>query len=414
MSEKITALGIIAEYNPFHNGHKYHLDQSLKESGADVSVAVISGNFTQRGEIAMLDKWTRAEIAVKNGVNLVVEMPVIFACNNAGYFARGGVEILEALGVSTISFGSELGNMDEIIRIARAMMENEEIIENKVKQAVKTGLAYPRARQEALISILGHETAAHLETPNNILAFEYLQNMNKANPMTIRRQGAGYHDLNADQMFASATAIRQALSHNEDISRAVPEISREIIEREKENIAYQEKLFHLLCHKVITTPAETLNNIFGAEEGLGSAMKKGVRYWKSYEDIIENLKSKRYTRTRIARVMIHALLGITRQEVKSAENYIRVVAFDKKGSEYLKQVKKTGQCPLPIITNINKDTEDCPQIIYTLEKDIFAADLYNLAAGKDLYANSEFVRKPFITGKPKMEPGKLALEIYER
>ncbi|MBQ1959197.1 MAG: nucleotidyltransferase family protein, partial [Firmicutes bacterium] len=135
-------------------------------------------------------------------------------------------------------------------------------------------------------------------------------------------------------------------------------------------------------------------NIFGAEEGLGSAMKKGVRYWQSYEDIIEDLKSKRYTRTRIARVIAMTLLGVTRQDAKNAQNYIRVLAFDEKGSAYLKQVKKSGECPLPIITNINKDTENCPEILPTLELDILAADIYNLATGRELYENSEFVRKP--------------------
>lgn len=396
MNKEKTALGIIAEYNPFHNGHKYHLDQSLKESGADVCVAVISGNFMQRGEIAMLDKWTRAEMAARNGVNLVVEMPTIYACNNAGYFAKGGVEILEALGVSTISFGSELGNMDEISRIARVMDENEEIIVNSIKEAVKAGVAYPRARHEALVPVLGEESAAYLDNPNNILAFEYLRAMKKAQPMTVKRQGAGYHDQQADMPLASATAIRRAIAEGEDISRAVPEITREIIGREKADIADQEMLFNLIRQKVLTTSAEELNEIFGAEEGLGSAMKKGVRYWKSYEDIIEDLKSKRYTRTRIARVLAMTLLGVTRDDVKNPRNYIRVLAFNEKGSAYLKQVKKSGECPLPVITNINKDTEGCPEILSTLEKDILAADIYNLATGRDLYANSEFVRRPFM------------------
>ncbi len=387
--------GIICEYNPFHNGHKYHLEQSLKESGADVCVAVISGNFMQRGEIAMLDKWTRAEMAVKNGANLVVEMPAVFACNNAGYFAKGGVEILEALGVSTISFGSELGNMEELKAIARAMADNEEIIENAVKEAVKGGQAYPRARHEALVSILGEEAAAHLDNPNNILAFEYLRHMTKAEPMTVKRMGSGYHDQQADSPLASATAIRRAIAEGREIFQSVPGISGEIISREAGNIAGQEMLFDLIRQKVLTTSALELNNIFGAEEGLGSAMKKGVRYWKSYDDIVEDLKSKRYTRTRIARVLALTLLGVTRDDVRNARNYIRVLAFDEKGSAYLKQVKKSGECLLPVITNINKDTEDCPEILSTLEKDILAADIYNLATGRDLYANSEFVRRPF-------------------
>ena len=140
MENKLKAVGIIAEYNPFHKGHKYHLGQALTESRADVCVAVISGDFTQRGEIALLDKWTRAEMAVRNGVNLVVEMPTLYACSNAGYFAEAGVEILEALGAEVICFGSESGNTEELSRIAREIESNMENLEEEIKTGVKDGL----------------------------------------------------------------------------------------------------------------------------------------------------------------------------------------------------------------------------------------------------------------------------------
>ena len=394
MKNNFKSVGIIAEYNPFHNGHKFHLDQSLKNSEADVCIAVISGNFMQRGEIAILDKWTRAEMAVKNGVNLVVEMPTIFACNNAGYFAKNGVEILESLGVSVISFGSELGNIAEISHIARAMSENEEFIEKSIKEAVKVGLAYPKARHQVISKIVGETAAAHLDNPNNILAFEYIKHIKKAEAMTISRHGGGYHDTNSKIPLASATAIRNALKECKNISHAVPRITREIIRREQKNLSNQEMLFDLIRSKILTTEVEELNNVFGAEEGLGNAMKNGVRYWQSYEDVMEDLKSKRYTRTRIARVLAHTLLGITRQDVKYAQNYIRVLAFDEKGSAYLKQAKKSAFGSLPVITNINKDAAAYPQIQQTLKKDILAADIYNLASGRDLYTKSEFVCKP--------------------
>ena len=154
------AVGIIAEYNPFHNGHLYHLRQSLELTGAEVSVAVISGSFTQRGSFAILDKWTRAEMAVRNGVNLVVEMPTLFASGNAGYFAKGGVEILENLGVSYISFGSEAGNMTKLLRISREMQAHKQEINEAVRAAVKEGQAYPRARAAALRGILGEDAVS--------------------------------------------------------------------------------------------------------------------------------------------------------------------------------------------------------------------------------------------------------------
>lgn len=407
------ATGIIAEYNPFHNGHKYHLLQSMEKSGADVSISVISGYFTQRGEIALLDKWTRAEMAVRNGVNLVVEMPAVFACSNAGYFAEAGVEILEALGVNHIAFGSESGNAEELSRIAREIDANGEILQTAVKKAVKGGLAYPKARSEAVRDLLGEDVARIIESPNNILAVEYIRNMKKAGPIVIKRKGAGYHDVDVSGCqeggFASATAVRKLLKDggtrsekcgNADgshISRIVPDVSREILEDAglHGRLADSEMLTPLIIQKVLQTEAEELNNIFGAEEGLGNIMKARVRYWKSYEDIVASLKSKRYTRTRVERVLVRTLLGVSRMDMLSAPKYIRVLAFDEKGSAYLKQIKKSGICPLPIITNINRDTGGFPEIMPTLQKDILAADIYNLALGMDLYENSEYVRKPF-------------------
>lgn len=395
MEKKLKSVGIIAEYNPFHNGHKYHLEQALTESGADVCVSVISGNFTQRGEIALLDKWTRAEMAVRNGVNLVVEMPAVFACGNAGYFAEAGVEILEALGTNFICFGSESGNTEELSRIAREMESAGPNLEKEIKDAVKGGLAYPRARSRAVSKLLGDKAASVIESPNNILAVEYLKHMKNARPLAVKRRGAGYHDTDIQEEMASATAVRQMLHKGKDISRAVPDISREILEQNMGGFTSSDLLTPLIILKVLQTSAEELNSIFGAGEGLGNIMKNRLRYWKTYEDIIADLKSKRYTRTRIERVLVHTLLGIKREDILSASKYIRVLAFDEKGSKYLKQIKKSEECPLPIITNINKDWGTFPEAHATLEKDILAADIYNLACGRDLYAHSEYVKKPF-------------------
>ena len=395
MENNLKSVGIIAEYNPFHNGHKYHLEQALTESGADVCMSVISGNFTQRGEIALLDKWTRAEMAVRNGVNLVVEMPAVFACSNAGYFAEAGVEILEGLGAESICFGSESGNTEELSRIAREIESNMENLEEEIKTGVKDGLSYPRARSQAILKLFGENAASVIESPNNILAIEYIRRMKNARPLAVKRLGAGYHDTDSLDGMASATAVRKLLKEGGDISRMVPEFSREILNRNRGRLTDSSMLTPLIIQKVLMTSAEDLNRIFGAEEGLGNILKSRVRYWKSYEDIIDDLKSKRYTRTRIERMLVHTLLGTKREDMMSASKYIRVLAFDEKGSRYLKQVKKAGSCKLPVITNINKDAACFPEISMTLEKDILATDIYNMAAGLDLYYNSEYVKKPF-------------------
>ena len=413
--DTLRAVGIIAEYNPFHNGHKYHLQQSMEKTGADVSVAVISGNFTQRGELAVLDKWTRAEMAVRNGVDLVVEMPVLFACNNAGYFARGGVEILENLGAEWISFGSESGNIDRLLEISQAMKSHADELNSYAGKAVKEGLSYPRARQEALIKVLSEtcsmggtskdpsewrlqEDRDELEEilihPNNLLALEYLKTMRTAEPITVRRQGSGYYELEPKGSMASATGIRKMLAQGEDISRLVPDITREILMKHRRNLGDEEKLFTLLAGRILMSQPRELNHIFGAEEGLGNKMKNNIRYWKSYEDILEGLKSKRYTRTRIGRLLAMTLMGTGRTDVKQAQNYIRVLAFDEKGGRYLKQVKKSNRCMLPVLTNLNKELTVFPELERTIAKDILASDLYNLACGKDLYENSDYVKMP--------------------
>ena len=394
MEKKLTSVGIIAEYNPFHNGHKYHLEQALTESGADICVSVISGNFTQRGEIALLDKWTRAEMAVRNGVNLVVEMPTVFACSNAGYFSEAGVEILEALGTDFICFGSESGNTEELSSIARGIESNSHKLEEEIISGVKAGLSYPRARSQAILKLFGENAASVIESPNNILAIEYLKYIKKARPLAVKRLGAGYHDTESMGRMASATAVRQMLHEGKDISHAVPEISREMLEQNRGCFASSDLLAPLIIQNVLQTSAEKLNSIFGAEEGLGNIMKNRVRYWKNYEDIVDDLKSKRYTRTRIERVLVHTLLGIKREDMLSASKYIRVLAFDERGSRYLKQVKKSEECQLPIITNINRDKAAFPEIKTTTDKDILAADIYNMSVGIDLYQNSEYVKKP--------------------
>mgnify|MGYP003375593247 FL=1 len=192
---KKKSVGIIAEYNPFHNGHLYQIEESGKITGAEVVIAAMSGNFVQRGMPAIADKWQRAEAAIRNGVDIVVEIPTVFACNSAHNFAKAGVEILENLGVDFISFGSESGNIDELKEIARAMEENSEYIEEFISKNIKKGLSYPKARREALACLLGEEKAGILDSPNNILAIEYIGELSKAEPVTVKRTGPGYNDL---------------------------------------------------------------------------------------------------------------------------------------------------------------------------------------------------------------------------
>ena len=395
---KKKSVGIIAEYNPFHNGHLFHLEESKRVTEAEVVVVVMSGNMLQRGQLAIGDKWDRAEIAVSCGADLVVELPTVFACNSAPIFASKGVEILSNLGVDYISFGSESGNIEELKSIAREMREKDLEIQDEIRTMVKEGLNYPRARREIVSRILGENKALILDNPNNILALEYIKAIEETEarrpqPITIGRKGPGYYGMEIEDQLASATAIRYLLEENKDISRLLPGKSEEIIRNSHK--PSKEILFKMICHSVISQDAEKLDEIFSAGEGLGYKLKNTIRKVSSYEELLEELKSKRYTRTRLERFMIQLLLGVGKGDEYS--NYIRVLAFSQEGSAYLKSVKKSGMSGIPIITNINKDIKDIEEnrgARAGISKDILATDIYNMVCGRDLYRYSDFVQMP--------------------
>ncbi len=383
-------VGITAEYNPFHNGHLYHLEQSKLATGAQISVAAMSGNFVQRGHMAICSKWERAEAAVKCGIDLVVEIPTVFACNSAPVFASAAVEILENLGADWISFGSESGNIEELKEISRAMNEKEPLIEKLVREKVKEGLSYPRARRDAVALILGDEKADLLDLPNNILAIEYLKRIQNAKPVTVKRQGPGYNELEPCEDMASASAIRSMVKSSKNVETLTPEPSNEMLKKALH--PSEDKIFQIICAKVLTSSREELDRVFAGGEGLGNKLKNEIRKASAYDQLIQRLKSKRYTRTRIERFISHVLLDIGAPDLYP--NYIRVLAFNKTGSRYLKEVKKKGICSLPIITNINKDAQNDVALMSAIEKDILAADIFNLASGRNLYDESDYVRMP--------------------
>lgn len=383
-------VGITAEYNPFHNGHLYHLEQSKLATGAQISIAAMSGNFVQRGHMAICSKWERAEAAVKCGIDLVVEIPTVFACNSAPVFASAAVEILENLGADWISFGSESGNIEELKEISRAMNEKETLIEKLVREKVKEGLSYPRARRDAVALILGDEKADLLDLPNNILAIEYLKRIQNAKPVTVKRQGPGYNELEPCEDMASASAIRSMVKSSKNVETLTPEPSTEMLKKALH--PSEDKIFQIICAKVLTSSREELDRVFAGGEGLGNKLKNEIRKASAYDQLIQRLKSKRYTRTRIERFISHVLLDIGAPDLYP--NYIRVLAFNKAGSRYLKEVKKKGICSLPIITNINKDAQNDVALMSAIEKDILAADIFNLASGRNLYDESDYVRMP--------------------
>ena len=392
--DRMTACGIVAEYNPFHNGHKYHIDESRRLSGDDIVVVCMSGNYTQRGELAIIDKYNRAEMAVMGGADLVVELPVPFSISNAGYFAKAGVEILESLDVSHVSFGTEESDGKRLEEIASFIKNNEERIESLAGESVKTGVSYPKARADAIKELLGNDISDILEKPNNILALEYLKNMKNSVPVFVERKGAEYNEICDREGVMSALGIREKIQNGESISDFVPEYVEKIMENQAGCFPDRNKLFDAIVQKVISSDEDELNQIFGAEEGLGGKLKKEIRKCRTCDDLVDVLKSKRYTRTRINRVLLNVMLGLTKEDVDSAKPYIRVLGFNEKGAAYLKQIKKNSNAVF--VDDINSTERNHPELAKSIRTGIDSTDIYNLICGRDLYRYSEYVVKPVI------------------
>lgn len=413
-------LGIIAEYNPFHNGHLYQLEESRKALNPDCTVAVMSGNFTQRGEPAMFSKWLRAEAAVKCGIDLVIELPFVFACNNAEYFAYGAVDILERLGCIThISFGSESGNIGQLEETAFFLSHESEEFKKHIRHFSDTGMSYPKARQEALAACLGREFSDLLSSPNNILAVEYLKQLKLRGsniiPFTVKRFGAEYHDSSfphviENQAISSASAIRKAFysqTENEvdddTLTAFLPEPVGDIFHHNRQNIrpasAVDSDLYKILSSMILSTDISRLKEIFSVNEGLENKLKNAVRISDSLDELKLNLISKRYTATRINRILMHLLTGLRKSSftriIEGRQNYARLLAFNQKGAALIKKIKNSDSVDLPVITNINKESDSLLDCQLLLSYDTLASDLYNLIMEKNIYDCSDSRQKPF-------------------
>lgn len=380
-------LGIIAEYNPLHNGHLYHIEQCRQQSGADYIVVIMSGNFTQRGEAAILDKWTRSRLAVENGVDLVLELPFAYAVNSAEYFARGGVKILDSLGcVTHLGFGAESGTVNQLQEIADFITDENEEFRQLMRNNLDQGISYAKSREICINQLLGSAYSELIKSPNNILAIEYLKQLklskSSIKPIMVNRKGAGYHDTEPADGFASATAIRSCLTH-EIIRDFVPSNVADAME---EYGMYQD-YFQLIQSKVISTSADDLRKILSIGEGIENRMKDQIRMSGSVEDFVDRIVSKRYPKTRIHRILCQLLIGLTYFD---DEYYARILAAGPGGTDLLKKIRK--EADIPVITNINK-IEDLPELI---RYDILAGDMYNIIAGNDLYKKSDYVMHPFI------------------
>ncbi|MBB1063696.1 nucleotidyltransferase [Limosilactobacillus fastidiosus] len=344
------AVGLVTEYNPFHNGHIYHIKQARKITNADAVVAVMSGNFTQRGEPTILDKWQRTQAALQNGVDLVVELPVFMAVQPAHLFAAGALELLNDLQVADIVFGAEhpLWNFANFVEAEEHFSQRE---------FEKFNATYATQFNRQLSNLTGHS----LTDPNDILAFSYYKaNLEKGYSIRlhpINRLGSQYHDQTITGTIASASAIREAVSKHEAIDRVAPEQTADLLTKLK-CIPAWERLYPLLRNVLIQTPLERLQQIYQMAEGLEYRYREAAERELTFAGFIQRVKTKRYTYSRLLRVCLYTVMEITNDQVlqANAHPYLHVLGFNGQGRKYLHQIKKNVHYPL--LTKISQSEHD--------------------------------------------------------
>ena len=394
-------LGLIVEYNPFHNGHKYHLEKSKEITNATHTVAIMSGSFLQRGEPALFDKYTRAEMAVKNGVDLVIELPTLYACQSAEIFSHGAVATLNSLNcVNSLCFGSEEGNIDILQTISEILVKEPSDFKTTLKNFLDEGIVFPVARSKALYEYIKNnhllelsedELQQVLNSSNNILGIEYIKSLIKLNssikPYTITRIASKYNSTDIESNICSATAIRNSLKDNTDlklIENVVPlhtfnEINHKINTNFNTVFDY---MFYDLLSSTIIRDVDNLTKYFEVNEGIENKIYSNVFTSKNLEELINSTKSKRYTMTKIKRTLNNILLGINRDDVIKVKDldrvpYIRILAFNNKGREIIKKIKTSSD--IEIITKFSKISHVDDPIFDTLIKyDLKSSNMYNL------------------------------------
>ncbi len=385
--------GIVAEYNPFHNGHKTMIDQ-CRRNGATHVVAAMSGNFVQRGSVAIMDKRSRTAAALKGGVDLVVELPTVWATATAETFAYGGVSVLEALGcVDTLSFGAECADPDLLATAAKAVQDPK--VDAKVKTELDGGVSYPVARALAVQEFYGDTIAEILDQPNNILAVEYVKALQKKqSAMTvspIARVGGVHDSLTPTDEFASASSLRIMLERGDTRAYSyMPETSVGEFKRQKDirrapvTIDDSERA---ILSRLRMLSKEDIAKAPDVSEGLENRIYNAIQSATSLEELYDIVKTKRYTHSRIRRIVTALYLGIEREDRALEVPYIRVLGFNEKGREILKAAKENGSLPLVTKTSQISALSDEAKHIFDLE--CRATDLYNLTTPRILPCGTE-------------------------
>lgn len=403
-------LGIVGEYNPLHNGHLYHLEESKKMTSSNYTVAVISGNFTQRGSTAIIDKWSRAEMAIKNGIDLVIELPVLYATSSAENFADGAIKILDSLKVvDYVSFGAETSDIDTLNNFADILYKEPLKYRSFLTHELKKGISFPKARENALLMYLnGNRKYINvLSSPNNILGVEYIKALKKhksnIKPISIARFETGYNDVTYSGNIASATAIRNIIKNGgfDVLRKLLPSSSYSIL---VENIKQGHMVPDLsvfekqIIYNLRSMYLEEIAELAEVSEGLEHSLKNAADSCNTLDELLSKIKSKRYTSTRLQRILLYSILNITKKDIELSRKttpYIRVLGLNNRGKFLISEIAKANP-RLEIVTSVKKYIDNNnlnKNLRLMIEKDIWATDVYTLGYQFDSSGNLDFTKK---------------------
>ncbi|MFD1031081.1 nucleotidyltransferase [Metaplanococcus flavidus] len=397
------AAGIVVEYNPFHNGHLHHARSAKESSGADILIAVMSGQFLQRGEPAFADKWKRTEMALASGVDLVIELPYVYATAQASDFARGAITLLDAIGCESFCFGSEQGNIDPFLKSRQLLNSKNLLYQQEIHDAIQSGISYPKALNKAYQTVTdGEEGVADLSKPNNILGYHYIEAADRISssmrPLTIQRIGANYHEPITEGMsIASATGIRNAFFEGgsiKELAKYLPAPSLQALQSfagEYGHFGSWETFYPMLRYTILKDRPANLRRFAEVTEGIENLIYEAARKEQDFESFLALVKSKRFTRTRIQRMLTHIYTGFTWEQLKSFNqpSYLRLLGMTKAGRHYLHAQKKN--ITLPMISRAADLTDDLGKL------DIHASSLYMLGMGAG-NLKKEFTTPPIYFG----------------
>ena len=394
-------IGIIAEYNPFHNGHLYQIQKAKELTGADTVIAVMSGNFTQRGDTSLINKFEKAKIASQNEVDMVIELPTIYSISSAENFALGGIKILNEIGnIDYLVFGIEEENLEKLQAIADVLVNEDDEFKRNIKEELDKGNSYPKAREIALKKVLSSENVKNImQKPNNILAIEYLKALkitnSKIKPIAIKRKNTMHNDENINENYASGTYIRKLFIENNfnEIKKVVPKYTYERLLELKNQGTYVSSIndfSDIVIYKIRTMTKEEISKIADVNEGLENSIKLASTTCKIIDEIIEKVSTKRYTKTRISRILTYILLDITKSDMEQSKNndpYIRVLGINKKCEEILSTINNNK-----LITSLKKFEENNGEN-QLLNIDTKETEIYTIKYQKSVQANLDYTSK---------------------